>query len=76
VKTTTRNPTESELKMMQDLAEKLIDAMDGTPPHLRVGAVSQLVSGMFSTMIKAEYRIQAFDEFCETSRRIVRESLT
>ncbi len=76
MKTTTRKPTEHELKMAQDLAEKLIDAMDGTPPDLRFGAVSLLVSGMFSIMTKAEYRVQAFEEFCETTRRVVRKSMT
>lgn len=76
MKTTTRKPTERELKMAQDLAAKLIDAMDDTAPDIRFGAVSLLVSGMFSIMTKSDYRIQAFDEFCEVTRRIVRESLT
>lgn len=64
--------TEADLAEAQDIATAMTDAMpDGIKPPMVIGALSLLTIGAFTTVIKAEFRGAAFDQFAAHCRAMI-----
>ncbi|HWW46290.1 MAG TPA: hypothetical protein VNZ94_00425 [Xanthobacteraceae bacterium] len=72
-----RQPTEPEHAVAADIAQRMVGVIpDGTDPDVLLGATSLITQYLFSKIVKAEFRLEAFDSYAEHCRNVLKRSLT